>query len=314
MTTIGSSAFYSCDSLSSVVIGDSVTTIGDYAFHSCGSLSSVVIPDSVTTIGSNAFYDCDGLTSVVIPDGVTSIGDYAFLDCSSLTEVVIPNSVTSIGYHSFFECSSLEKITIPFIGTKADGSGYTQLIDVFGYSLFPQYGVITSPLSLKTVVLTGGNVVSNSFYNCLTIIEIVNKTSNSITIDDVIESGATYVIEIHEGESKIVNQDGYFFYTYNGTNYLVGYSGDDTDLVLPQKYNGKNYVIYDDAFYYRSSLTSVVIPDSVTTIGSYAFYHCDSLTDVYYTGSETEWQAITIDSGNYDLTNATIHYNYVPEN
>ena len=291
-----------------------MTTIGNYAFYECGSLSSVVIGDSVTTIGNYAFNDCDGLTSVVIPDGVTSIGDYAFSDCSSLTEVVIPNSVTSIGYHSFFECSSLEKITIPFIGTKADGSGYTKLIDVFGYSLFPQYGVIAPPLSLKTVVLTGGNVVSNSFYNCSSIVEIVNKTSNSITLDDVIESGATYVIEIHEGESKIVNQDGYLFYTYNGTNYLVGYSGDDTDLVLPQKYNGKNYVIYNRAFYNRSSLTSIVIPDSVTTIGNYAFGGCGSLTDVYYTGSEAEWKAITIGSSNSYLTDATRHYNYVPEN
>ena len=95
--------------------------------------------------------------------------------------------------------------------------------------------------------------------------------------------------------------------------------------------------IGDSAFYYCYSLTSIVIPDSVTSIGDYAFYSCDgltnivigdsvtsigsdaflscdSLTDVYYTGSEEEWQKIKIGSYNYDLTTATIHYNYVPEN
>jgi hypothetical protein len=57
----------------------------------------------------------------------------------------------------------------------------------------------------------------------------------------------------------------------------------------------------------------VVIGDNVASIGSSAFYNCSSLTDVYYTGTEEEWAAITVESGNNRLTNATIHYNYVPE-
>ena len=70
--------------------------------------------------------------------------------------------------------------------------------------------------------------------------------------------------------------------------------------------------IGNNAFYYCKNLTSVVIPDSVTTIGEWAFLGCDSLTDVYYTGSKAEWKAITIGSNNSNLTNATIHYNYIP--
>ena len=61
------------------------------------------------------------------------------------------------------------------------------------------------------------------------------------------------------------------------------------------------------------SLTSVVIPDSVTSIGNAAFNGCDRLTDVYYTGTEEDWAEISIGSYNYNLTNVTIHYNYVPE-
>ena len=92
ITSIGDSAFYSCDSLTSVSIPNSVTFIGDSAFSYCDSLTSVSIPNSVTAIGDRAFYYCDSLTSVSIPNSVTAIGDYAFGDCSNLTLTVPRNS------------------------------------------------------------------------------------------------------------------------------------------------------------------------------------------------------------------------------
>ena len=66
-------------------------------------------------------------------------------------------------------------------------------------------------------------------------------------------------------------------------------------------------------FYFCTSLTSITIPDSVTTIGNDAFLRCDSLTDVYYGGTEAQWKKISIGSSNEDLTSATIRYNYVAE-
>ena len=84
-SSIGSFAFYDCDSLTSVTIGDSVTNIGDGAFVCCRSLTSITIPNSVTSIGDNAFEDCTSLTSIVIPDSVESIGVCAFSGCTSLT-------------------------------------------------------------------------------------------------------------------------------------------------------------------------------------------------------------------------------------
>ena len=112
VTSIGSSAFFDCSSLTSVVIPTSVTSIGRAAFLCCSDLRSVVIPASVTSIGDCAFSGCSSLTSVTIPDSVTSIGYEAFQNCSSLRSVVIPESVTEIGDYAFSGCSELASITL----------------------------------------------------------------------------------------------------------------------------------------------------------------------------------------------------------
>ncbi|MFR6400272.1 leucine-rich repeat protein [Ruminococcus sp.] len=112
VTSIGSYAFASCSSLTSITIPESVTSIGYDAFSDCISLTSITIPDGVTSIGNAAFYNCTSLTSITIPDSVTSIGNNAFYGCNSLTSITIPKSVTSIGGGTFFDCSSLKSITI----------------------------------------------------------------------------------------------------------------------------------------------------------------------------------------------------------
>ena len=112
ITRIGENAFYNCNSLSSVTIGNSVTSIGNDAFSHCSSLSSVTIPNRVTSIGNQAFYNCKGLTSIVIPNSVTSIGKKTFDGCKSLTSATIGNSVTSIRELTFANCDSLVSVII----------------------------------------------------------------------------------------------------------------------------------------------------------------------------------------------------------
>ena len=75
--------------------------------------------------------------------------------------------------------------------------------------------------------------------------------------------------------------------------------------------NGDKVVAIGDKAFFDTRIVGLKIPDSVTSIGDGAL-GCDNLKDVYYTGTEEEWEAISIEDGNYLLTDATIHYNYDP--
>ena len=93
-----------------------VTSIGMYAFLECDSLTSVVIPNSITSIRKGAFESCRNLTSITIPDSVTRIGICAFKGCISLQKITIPDSVKSIGTGAFDYCNlkqnPIQEITI----------------------------------------------------------------------------------------------------------------------------------------------------------------------------------------------------------
>lgn len=132
--------FANNSSLTSVIVGNSVTSIREYAFSYCSGLTSVTIGNSVTTIGEGAFYGCERLTAVIIPNSVTSIGKYAFGECNlkeveihaktieswfkdfhSIQKITLGKEVTSIGDDAFYGCSGLTSIEIPFGVTSIGG-------------------------------------------------------------------------------------------------------------------------------------------------------------------------------------------------
>ena len=249
VTSIGERVFWYCSGLTSVVIPTSVTSIGDWAFYCCFGLACIEIPDGVTSIGEYAFSFCSGLTSVVIGNSVTSIGSYAFYECSGLTSVVIGNSVTSIGEDAFSGCSGLTSIEIP------------------------------------NSVTSIGNY---AFHGCDNLRIVYNKSSLDI-IAGTEEHGyvAAYANAVVKLGDTLENVGDYTFYTTNNLTTLVGYTGNDSIISLPPNYNGKNYTIGAYAFSNCTGLTSVIIPNSITSIENNVFKNCTSLAYVEIPNSVT---------------------------
>ena len=238
---------------------DAIVTSGENKYT-----DEVVIPESflykgviysVTSIGSSAFDVCRGLTSVTIPNSVTSIDGYAFNGCSGLTSLTIPNSVTSIGYNAFSGCSGLTSVNI--------GNSVTSI----GNSAFGGCSGLTSvniPNSVTTIGI-------GAFSGCsgLTSINIPNSVT---TISEM----AFYNTPWYDNQEDGVVYVGNVLYNYKGT------MPDNTEINIKDG----TVSISDDAFYYCRGLTAVNIPNSVMSIGSFAFYGCN-LTSVNIPNSVT---------------------------
>ena len=291
VTGIGDSAFQDCSSLTSIAIPNSVTSIGNYAFHCCYSLTSVTIPNSVTSIGTWAFADCTSLTSVTIPNSVTSIGYAAFIRCSSLKNVTIPDSVTSIGDCAFFDCTSLTSVTIgnsvEFIGGGAFDSctGLTSVtipdsVTSIGEQAFHLCESLTSVAIPDSVTSIG----KNAFASC--------KNLTGVTIGSGVENMGDVAfwncdsltsIMVDENNKNYSSADGVLF-NKNKTvliQYPIG--NKKTSYTIPNSVTSIGNWAFDGC----TSLTSVTIPNSVTSIGDDAFSGCSSLTSVTIPNSVT---------------------------
>ena len=266
--------------LTELVIPDTITEIKDYAFCGCTNLTSITIPANVTSIGEDAFENCSNLTTVTFKENsqLTSIGDYAFYDCSNLTTVTFEENsqLTSIGYAAFCRCTNLTSITIP-----------------------------------ASVTSMGGW----AFEDCYKLVEVYNLSSLDITIgsSDYGYVGC-YALDIYTSldiPSKVsTDENGYIIYTDGEDKILVGYTGTDTELTLPDGITQINKFAFRD----NHDITSVTIPTSVTSIGNNAFRWCYNLTDIYYTSIEEQWNAISKENDwDYNTGDYTIHYNYVEE-
>ena len=281
---IAIAAFYDCTGLMNITIPGSVTSIGSSAFSGCTGLTSVIIGNGVTSIGDGAFSGCTGLTSVTIPDSVTSIGDRAFSGCTGFTNVTIPDSVTSIGEGAFFGCSGLKSITLPFVGDtiKSSSDAYQYPFGyIFGTNSYAgsigigqyngnRYDVYYIPSSLRSVTITGGNILYGAFYNCsmLTSITIPNSVTS---IGDRAFSGCT-------GLTGIVIPNGV---TSIGSFAFCDCTG-LTNVTIP----GSVISIGSSAFSGCTGLTSVIIGNGVTSIGDGAFSGCTGLTEINYNAAE----------------------------
>lgn len=112
-TSIGRYAFYSCDNIWSVTIGNDVTSIGSEAFRYCSGLTSVTIGNGVTSIDSYAFHSCSNLTSVTIGSGVTRISDLAFWKIGNEATITLLGTTPPTISHETFYSDYIKKIIVP---------------------------------------------------------------------------------------------------------------------------------------------------------------------------------------------------------
>ncbi len=259
-------AFYEYDSLTRMIIPDSVTNIGDGAFAVCRNLTSVTLPEGLIKIGRTAFSGCTSLKSITIPSSVTSIGEFAFNTCSSLESIsvhegnpiyhasgnclietasktliagcqnsIIPDdgSVTKIGVNSFIYIP-LTSITIPACVTSIDANAF-------------------EANDFENISVSAGNTVYHSSGNCL--IETASKTLIVGSQNSVIPT-----------DGSVTSIGGGAFADCNAL----------TSITIPDSITSIGNYAFDGC----ESMTNVIIPDGVTSIGYSAFSHCNALTSI----------------------------------
>ncbi len=307
VTSIGEEAFLFCDSLTSVIIPNSIASISSYAFYKCDGLTSVTIPDSVTNTGHSAFFRCNDLTKLIIADGSTSINSDMVVCKYQLTEVVIPDSVTSIGQSAFYSCSNLVNINIPNSVTSIGGSAFQHCdsltnVTIPGSVTDIGIGAFSWCDNLTSVTIGNGvtSIGEEAFYVCNSLTSVT--IPNSVTSIGRSAFSGTGLTSITIPDS-VTNMDGAFFdcsrltainVDKDNSNYCsidgVLFNKDATTLIqYPDGKTNTAYIIPDGvtnigggAFSYNTRITSITIPDSVTSIGVEAFY-CSEISDIYIT-------------------------------
>ena len=275
VTIIGKEAFSQCRNLEKITIPSSVETIGEKAFSYCTSLIRVSLPDSVKSIGIKAFYNCPSLAEVTIPDSVTSMGDDAFKSCVSLTSITIPNNITSISAGLFDGCTNLSTIYIP------------DSVTSIGSNAFHSCDSLTSIIIPDSVTSIG----SDAFCSCDSLTSIIIPDSvTSIGESAFYSCSALTSVTISDSVTSIED------YTFDDCISLK-------NITIPDSVTWIGYRAFLDC----KSLSRITIPNSVTEIGKEAFSGYmgkNSITDIYYTGTEEQW----INIENDGFKNAELHY------
>ena len=295
--TIGTRAFYDCDSLTQVTLGNGIKHIGNDAFSGCGKLTNVYYTGDIAQwceiqfadqgsnpvlFSKNLYINNSPLTELIIPDGITEIKSYAFYNCSTLTQVTIGSDVESIGYSAFINCSAITSV-------------YSRATTAPTLSNNP-----FSNTSFDLVFIPANSTESyiEKWGNGYTYIEEGSDTELSVHVETpgglaaaVIVAGSTPAKVTRLKVTGTLNDDDFgILKTYMTKLYSLDLSG-ITNTTLPDKaFQDKatlidiklpdNLTAIPDYAFDACKFTSIDIPNSVVSIGNSAFYECTSLKEV----------------------------------
>ena len=260
VTAIGNAAFAWNQTLTKVMLPDTLTTIGDKAFYNCWMLAQAAIPESTVSIGDDAFNFCRSLPSVAIPDSVTTIGAEAFARCDRLETVSIGKGLKNIGDGAFFCDHALSTILVDSENTVfsvLDGVLFTNKQTKLVH--YPERRQGTSYIVPGSVTTIGN--FAFAWNQKLELVELPDTV-------EVIGSSAFTVAKIAQIKlGRGLRTIGKC--AFEQCSYLQ-------NVTFP--YSLK--FIGEAAFCQCKSMTKVWIPDSVVSVGAHAFQLCTGVTDV----------------------------------
>lgn len=308
ITGISGSAFQGCTNLKSINLPDGITSIGEKTFYGCENLAKINL-NNIKGINLEAFYGCSSLNTVEFSSELTLIGDRAFGGCDGLLSIEIPATTTIIGMAPFIACENLYNISVDSgngVYNSNDNcnaiiaTGTNELVQGCNSTLIPSSvktignQAFSGMTNISSILIPSGveSVGMGAFYGCssLTVLEIPNSVTN-IGQMAFAECSSLKNIVIPGSITKINSM------TFSNCSGLESVT-----------MNNGVTEIGEAAFDGCSSITVVTIPASVTIIGGNVF-SSRNITDVYYLGTEEQWNNITMSLGNENLTSATIHYN-----
>lgn len=293
-----------------IQIPDSVETIGTNAFHNCQDLESITLPASLKTIESSAFGYCRNLSEINLPTSLTTIEISVFDGCSSLETVFYDGSLaqwsqinTSNGFLGDSSPSLvMNDYTAQFISVKDENDPYPppKTVTITKYTGTESTVILPSTINSWPVTKIGEAALKDN-----TTITSVTIPASVTEIDSNAFAGCTNLTSVnYAGDwSNLTIQSGNpavqdaanaplfdFEFTPDNTAVIVTnykYKGTAADVTIPSRYKGKPVTMIDHAAFHDSAVTSVTIPDSVTSIHDVSFFNCSQLTNISIPNSVT---------------------------
>ena len=305
--TIGNGAFYECRDLERIALPSALQTLSSVTFYNCTALSEVTFPASLKTIESSAFSGCRNLSEVKLPASLTAIQSSVFHLCINLKTVSYDGSleqwsrITADNDVLGYSCPSLvmSDYTAQFILVK---NGFLdpppKTVTITKYTGTESTVILPSTINSWPVTKIGEDAFQDN-----TTITSVTIPASVTEIGSNAFAGCTNLTSVnYEGDwSNLTIQSGNpavqdaanaplfdFEFILNNTAVIVKkYNGTAADVTIPSHYKGKPVTMIDHAAFHDSAVTSVTIPDSVTSIPDDAFAFCSQLTNISIPNSVT---------------------------